>query len=541
MEIQRSFETCVNKIMELLKSADPDPWLIERSKKPPKIEIEQGSEIDPSDNIFLGIKIEDHRILIPRVSDEIMEPFLYKTAFDWVLLPHLQILPDPARQFSFLLPWFFLKKSNMNLIAWEILAKKVFKTPVNHGNDPEFSLDYLIWTYQQDDVLLFSDFYACLQELAKKHMQMKLDQVPLEMFLEEFFTQIFSIRELNETEKQIIIRAIELGDANPKRLKNELELAPSTAYYTISRCFKKLHLMENKILKLYCLDLEPIILFFPGIPEEDGSLIEQHFRASPYLYNFGRFSTQENEQTSRDEITLILQLWFPGRFTHKLRTMLSTFSKERRYNGFHWFRYDRVEHGYSLQKYGINVNIHRTFNYRGGVIPKIIQLISGDWSLIGYRLGHRPTPTLDNIARVTGIKKSRLFAAEKRLFPEIIAGNYINISIDHILPVKEFRLLLKNPDPSELQYLRDRFPEHYFYFDVNNREMLTLLMIPTELSQEIEEFVTERETRVILSGYNLGQTYSYMFKLADLENEYDYEHNTWKDPFRVAKHWSWIH
>ena len=217
-----------------------------------------------------------------------------------------------------------------------------------------------------------------------------------------------------------------------------------------------------------------------------------------------------------------------------------TFSKDRGFDGFHWFRYDRIEHGYSLQRYGINVNTHRTFNYRGGVVPKIIQLMSGDLSLIGYRLLHKPTSTLDDIARLTEIKKSRLFAAEKRLLPELIAGNDINILLDHILPVREFRLLLKNPDPSELQYLRENLPEHYFYFDVNNREVLTILMIPTELSQEIEDFVTERETRVIFSGYNLGQKYGHPFTLVDFEKEYDYKHNRWKDPFRVAKQWSWI-
>ena len=89
----------------------------------------------------------------------------------------------------------------------------------------------------------------------------------MDLFLEEFFNQIFSIRELNATEKKIIIRALELGETNPKHLQKELSLAHSTSYYAISRCFKKIHLMEYKVLKPYVIDLEPLILFFPGIHE----------------------------------------------------------------------------------------------------------------------------------------------------------------------------------------------------------------------------------------------------------------------------------
>ncbi|MFQ6125542.1 MAG: hypothetical protein ACE5R6_13215 [Candidatus Heimdallarchaeota archaeon] len=76
-----------------------------------------------------------------------------------------------------------------------------------------------------------------------------------------------------------------------------------------------------------------------------------------------------------------------------------------------------------------------------------------------------------------------------------------------------------------------------FYLDTNERELLVLLMVPEEQSQEIKDYVTERSDRVILSGFNRGPLYSHLFNLADLEEEYDHEKQERMDPFRFPQQW----
>ena len=56
----------------------------------------------------LGVRMENAQIVIPRVSDALVEPLLAKLAFDWLFFPYLQHLPDPAWQVSFLAPVYFL-------------------------------------------------------------------------------------------------------------------------------------------------------------------------------------------------------------------------------------------------------------------------------------------------------------------------------------------------------------------------------------------------------------------------------------------------
>ncbi|MFX0197511.1 MAG: hypothetical protein ACFFCW_15415 [Candidatus Hodarchaeota archaeon] len=540
MSLQGCFETYIKKIVRLLEGEDPR--IVERSTKIPKIEVNLEQELDLS-GTNLGVHLGTEKILIPKVPEVILEPLLVKVAFDWLFHPYLMASPKHVHQFSFLMPWFLLKKSEEWLTPWEHLWDEVFPTPIYHGMR-EFSRQYLLLTYEHDDILLFLDFHISLKTLVEKSMRQRLNMIPLDMFLETFFTQIYSIRELTETEKRILARAIELGSADAQILGEELNLPRSTAYYTVSRCLSKLHLKEPKYLKVYCLGLEPILLFFLKMREEDANLIESNFRTTPYFYNSGRLITSEDERIRRDEMVLLIHLRFPGSFTYKLRNFVKTFTKKRGLHGFHWFRYDRFEHGFNLQRFGIDIQKHRTFDLRGGVVAKRANFIPGDLSILGHRLaaiiGSRSVSSLHEVERITDIKVSRSFSAEKRLFPEVIAGKDVSIVINHILPVREFRLIMKNLNSDDLKYLRTAFPEHYFYYDVNERELLVLLMVPGEQSKEIEDFVVDQANKMILYGFNHGPLSSHAFNLANLEKEYDYNFQTWKDPFRSTEWWQWM-
>jgi len=533
MSLQGHFEISVKEIMRLL--GKEDPRIVKRSTKLPKIKVNLEKELDLS-KPDLGVQLGPDRIFLPKVPEEIVDPLLTKVAFDWLFLPYLQNLPEPAHQFSFLTPWFFLKKSGKWMTLWGQIWKEVFPFPIYHEGQ-EFSRQYLLSCQLHDDVLLLRDFRACVEKCTQQSREFSS-----EMFLKEFFEQIFSLRELNGTEKRILASAIDLGSADAKILAEELDLPRSTAYHVATRCLRKLHLTERTYLKEYCLGLEPILFFFLDL-EVDETLIEQHFRTTPYFYNSARFITPEDERAGRESMTLLISLRFPGSFTYKLRSQVKKFTEDRGISGFHYFRYDRFEHGHALQRFGIDVQKHRKFDLRGGTIAKRVNLMPGDLLIIGYRLillGSRPAPSLHEIERITDIKVSHLFSAEKRLSPEIVAGKDIAVTLDHFLPIREFRLIMRNPAPDELKYFRSAFPEYYFYYDVNERELLVLLMVHKEQSREIEDFVADRANRIILYGFNPWLTYSHIFNLADLETEYDYDQQKWKDPFRFPKRWEWL-
>ena len=81
----------------------------------------------------LVVRIEKAWIVIPRVSDIIVEPLLAKLTFDWLFFLYLLHLPDPAWQVSFLAPWFLSKKPGEWQNPWEQLWAEVFPTPIYHG------------------------------------------------------------------------------------------------------------------------------------------------------------------------------------------------------------------------------------------------------------------------------------------------------------------------------------------------------------------------------------------------------------------------
>lgn len=86
-----------------------------------------------------------------------------------------------------------------------------------------------------------------------------------------------------------------------------------------------------------------------------------------------------------------------------------------------------------------------------------------------------------------------------------------------------------------MEYFRAAFPEHYFYSDINEREIFVLLMVPPDQVSEIETFVAERADRVRLYGFTCEPIHSLLFNFADLEAEFDYEAKEWKDPFRMPE------
>ena len=113
MSVQRVFEKFVTEIVQLLQKEDP--LLVERKKTLPKVEIDLERELEPGLGPGLGIQMEGDKIRLPPILEELIEPLLVKTAFDWVFLPYLLHLPELAQQFSFLTPWFFLKKTGNKL------------------------------------------------------------------------------------------------------------------------------------------------------------------------------------------------------------------------------------------------------------------------------------------------------------------------------------------------------------------------------------------------------------------------------------------
>lgn len=80
---------------------------------------------------------------------------------------------------------------------------------------------------------------------------------------------------------------------------------------------------------------------------------------------------------------------------------------------------------------------------------------------------------------------SRSFSAEKRLFPDIFAGEDVSLALNHILPVREFRLLMRNPNSADIKYFNTAFLEHYIYYDVNECELFVLQMVHKEQFREI--------------------------------------------------------
>ena len=359
--------------------------------------------------------------------------------------------------------------------------------------------------------------------------------------MDAFYAQALSVRTLNDTEKTIIARAIALNCVDAQHLGAELNLPRSTAYHVVKHCFMKLHLGERGYLKQYCLGLEPILLFFLHMREEDAALVDQYFRAIPYFYNEARLIPPGKEQSGQDDLTLLISLWFPGLFAHKLMTRMKHFTATHGFPGVHWFRYDRFHHGYALQRFGIDVETYRAFNLRGGVVANRVVLQPGDLAILGHRLLTRPARPLREVARATGFSIKRAFAAKKRLLSELIAGKDVSVLLDHFLSVREFRLLFCAPTPDEVAYFRTTFPEHYCFCDVNDQELHVLLLVPDEQTRDLEAFVAERTNRVVLAGFNRGPLYSHLFNLADLEAEYDYDNNEWKNPFRMTEQWHWLH
>jgi len=531
---QMYFEKFLSEIVQL--SQKEDPVLVVRSKTIPKIELNLEQELDPFLGMKLGVQIENNKIIIPKIPEELIEPLLAKTAFDWLFQPYLSKLPEPTHQFSFLIPWLVLKTGSWQT-SWERLWKHVFPNSIFHEG-MEFSRQYLLHSYAQDDILLFFDFHICIKAIIDSNTMKKHEIISSEMFLEEFFQQIFSIRGLNKTEKKIFAKAISLRSVDARKLGEVLKLPRSTAYKTVSRCLQKLHLGEQIILREYRLGLEPILLFFPNLHLKDVNPIEQRIRHLPYFYNLGHFITSENEWATKDEQTLLINLRFPGSFTYKLRHWVKQFAEDLQFK-FHYFRWDRYEHGYSLQNFGIDVQTHYNFNLRGENDIKRINLTPGDLSIIEYRLVRPKAPSLHEVERITGIPIHIAHASEKRLISELIAGCDIAIVLNHILPVREIRLTIENPNLEEITYFRTKFPEYYLFQDVNDRELHVLLFVPNEHSHELEDWIKARSDRIRLWGFNLGLTWSHLFNYADLEPEYDYENNQWRDPFRNPDWWEW--
>lgn len=525
MSVQIAFENFITDLVRLLQTEDPRA--VHRSKILPALEIDPKKEINLSSGPDLGVQISDDRIILPRIPEEILDPFLGKIAFDWLFHAYLQNLPEPAHQFSFLMPWFLLKTGKWQT-PWEELWLDVFPAPFYHKGQ-EFSRDLLLRSYKDDDILLISDFMAIITSIIDDDLHPNVETIPPEMFLEEFFQQLFPLRKLNKTEQKILTCAITIRSTDPKKLKDTLKLPRSTTYKTISRCLRKLHLKAYDILKEYRLGLEPILLVFPNLPREDMTRIEEFFRNFPYFYNSGHFITPETKQT-RNTRTLLINLRFPGSFTHELRNWVKKLVECYEIK-FHYFRWDRFEHGYSLQNYDIDVQTYYTFDYRGGIGAKPMNLLPNDLKIIEYRL-RRIGLSFHEIERIADIPTHIVFAAEKRLRSELITGQDITIGLKHIVPVRELRLTIKDPNPEEIIYFRRTFPEYYIYRDVNDRELHILLFVPKNQSQELTDWITNRSDRIQLWGYNLGLTWAHFFNYADLESEYDYDINRWRDPFR---------
>ncbi|MFQ6124423.1 MAG: hypothetical protein ACE5R6_07450 [Candidatus Heimdallarchaeota archaeon] len=170
-----------------------------------------------------------------------------------------------------------------------------------------------------------------------------------------------------------------------------------------------------------------------------------------------------------------------------------------------------------------------------------VALHPGDLAIPGQRLLTRPARPLREVARATGFSIKRAFATKKRLLSELIAGDDVAVLLEHFLSVREFRLFIRAQTPDEVAYFRTAFPEHYCFCDVNDQELHVLLLVPDRQTRDLKAFVAKRAERVVLAGFNCGPLYNYIFNLADLEAEYDYGTDEWKDPFRSPDRWDWLH
>ena len=287
-------------------------------------------------------------------------------------------------------------------------------------------------------------------------------------------------------------------------------------------------------------DANFFIMGFEDAPVRFSQVAEEIKRRGWHPATTTAIINELRRESGQDVLTLLIILKFPGLSAHKLMTRVKHFTATHGFSGVHWFRYDRFHHGYALWRFGIDVETYREFNLRDGVVANRVVLQPGDLAILGHRLLTRPTRSLSEVARATGFSIKRTFAAKKRLLSELIAGKDVSILLDQFLSVREFRLLLHAPTPDDVAYFWTAFSEHYCFCDVNVQELHVLLIVPDEQTRNLEAFVAERAERVVLAGFNRGPLYSHIFNLADLEAEYEYATNEWKDPFRKPDRWDWL-
>ena len=159
MRVQSAFEVLLKQVAHELGTEDPN--IVDRCNTPPNVTVDERAPLDRT-TPDLGVRMENTRIVIPKVSDALVDPLIAKLALDWLFSPYLRHLPDPAHQISFLTPWFLLKKAGKWLTPWEQLWAEVFPSPIHHGGW-EFSREWLIRAAEDDDILLLFDFHDCVK------------------------------------------------------------------------------------------------------------------------------------------------------------------------------------------------------------------------------------------------------------------------------------------------------------------------------------------------------------------------------------------
>ena len=116
MLVQSVFEVLLKQVAHELGTEDPN--IVDRSYTPPNVIMDERAPLDRT-TPNLGVRMENTRIVIPKVSNALVEPLLAKLALDWIFFPYMQHLPDPAWQVTFLAPWFLLKKAGRWQTPWE--------------------------------------------------------------------------------------------------------------------------------------------------------------------------------------------------------------------------------------------------------------------------------------------------------------------------------------------------------------------------------------------------------------------------------------
>ena len=85
MRVQSVFEVLLKQVAHELGTEDPN--IVDRSKIPPNVKEDERASLDRT-TPNLGVRMDNTRIVIPKVSETLVEPLLAKLTLDWLFFDY---------------------------------------------------------------------------------------------------------------------------------------------------------------------------------------------------------------------------------------------------------------------------------------------------------------------------------------------------------------------------------------------------------------------------------------------------------------------